>query len=121
VLRALLVVAGTLSAAIGAVGIYLPVLPTTPFLLLAAACYVRSSERMCRWLFVQPLIRQQLHPILEKKALPRKVKIVSLLIAWTVLGLSALFLVESFTAKALLLCLAVVKTTVMFRIPTLQG
>ena len=64
-LRVILLIAGTLSVAIGVVGIYLPVLPTTPFLLLAAACYVRSSERMYHWLLAQPRIGREIRAILE--------------------------------------------------------
>ena len=117
-LRVVLLLAGTLSAAIGVIGIYLPVLPTTPFLLLAAACYVRSSERMYRWLLGQPRIGRELQAILEKRGLPRNVKIVSLVIAWLVLGSVALFVVESHLAQAALIALALSKTGVLLRMPT---
>ena len=117
-LRVVLLLAGTLSAAIGVIGIYLPVLPTTPFLLLAAACYARSSERMYRWLLGQPRIGRELQAILEKRGLPRNVKIVSLVIAWLVLGSVALFVVESRLAQAALIALALIKTGVLLRMPT---
>ena len=119
-LRAILLIAGTLCVVIGIIGIYLPVLPTTPFLLLAAACYVRSSERMYHWLLAQPRFGREVQTILEKRGLPRKVKIVSLVFAWIMLGGLALFVVESSWAKALLLALAVIKTGVLMRMPTVD-
>ena len=117
-LRVILLVAGTLFVAIGVIGIYLPVLPTTPFLLLAAACYVRSSERMYRWLLAQPRLGREIQAILEKRGLPRNVKIFSLAFAWIMLGGLALFVVESDLARVLLIALGLVKTGVLMRMPT---
>lgn len=110
-----LIVAGTLSLVVGIVGIYLPVLPTTPFLLLAAACYARGSERMYRWLLAQPRLGKEIQAIVERRALPRKLKLFSLLIAWIVLGGLALFVFESTTVRALLIALALVKTGVLMK------
>ena len=117
-LRVILLFAGTLFVVIGVIGIYLPVLPTTPFLLLAAACYVRSSERMYRWLLAQPRLGREIQAILEKRGLPRNVKIFSLVFAWIMLGGLALFVVESDLARVLLIALALVKTGVLMRMPT---
>jgi uncharacterized membrane protein YbaN (DUF454 family) len=60
--RALFVALGTIFLALGLVGIVVPILPTTPFLLLAAACYARASERLYAWLLGQPT----LGPIIER-------------------------------------------------------
>ncbi|MBV1931158.1 MAG: DUF454 family protein, partial [Porticoccaceae bacterium] len=55
IVRVLLLTAGSVSVVLGVVGIVLPLLPTTPFLLLAAACYVRSSNKFYTWLVSHPV------------------------------------------------------------------
>ncbi|MFQ5927946.1 MAG: YbaN family protein [Terriglobia bacterium] len=118
--RALLLVVGTIMLGLGIVGIYLPVLPTTPFLLLAAACYVRSSERLFTWLVYHPRFGPPLNSFLKEKAVPLKVKVISLVIAWAILGGLALFVVESTLMKVLLLALGLLKTVFMLSIKTLR-
>lgn len=118
--RAFLVALGALFTAIGVAGIYLPGLPTTPFLLLAAACYARSSERLYRWLLSRPGVGPHIRLALEKKALPRRVKIISLAIAWTVLAALAVFVVERTLWKIALLALGLIKTIAMLLIPSLE-
>lgn len=119
ILRALLVVFGTLMLGLGIVGLYLPGLPTTPFLLLAAACYVRSSERLYTWLIRHPRLGPHVSTFLQEKAVPRKVKIISLIIAWTVLGALALFVLETLWVQILLFAVLVLKTAVMLSLKTL--
>ena len=77
-LRAVLLAAGWLSVALGVIGIFLPVLPTTPFLLLAAACFVRSSQRVYIWLVTHPRLGPWIRDYLdgeasasEERAVPR--------------------------------------------------
>jgi len=117
--RLILVSIGTAALVLGIIGIYVPGLPTTPFLLLAAACYMRSSERLYRWITAHPTIGPHVNLYLEKKAIPLKAKIVSLMIAWTVLLVLVLFVVDGLPVKMLLLGIGVVKTVVMARIGTL--
>ncbi len=118
--RGLLVVVGTLFVVIGVIGLYVPGLPTTPFLLLGAACYLRSSERLYRWLVEHPRFGAGLRTMLEQRAVPRKLKVASLVIAWAVLGGLALFVVESGWAQALLVGVGAVKTVFMLSIKTLH-
>ena len=76
-LRVVLLGIGTLMVGLGIVGIYVPGLPTTPFLLLAALCYLRSSERLSRWLLNHPRFGPGLTTTLREKALPLRVKVIS--------------------------------------------
>lgn len=75
--RPLLLAAGLLCLALGAVGIFVPLLPTTPFLLLAAACFSRSSRRLHSWLLNNRVFGPILRDWEEHGAIARKIKVVA--------------------------------------------
>lgn len=77
-LRGVYLAAGLLLVAVGFVGAFLPVLPTTPFLILAAACFARSSRRLEAWLLDHPRIGPTLRDWRLRGAIPRKAKAMSL-------------------------------------------
>lgn len=77
------IISGSLCLALGAIGIFLPLLPTTPFLLLAAFLYCRGSERLYRWLTGHRLLGRYISEYRENKAMPLKAKIISLAMLWT--------------------------------------
>ncbi len=73
-MRALWMLAGTISLLLGAIGIFLPLLPTTPFVLLAAACFSRGSERWDRWLLNHPRFGPMVRDWREQRAVPLRAK-----------------------------------------------
>ena len=85
---------GSLSLALGILGIFLPILPTTPFLLLAAALYVRSSERLYNWLMQHRHLGPYIKNFRENKAIPLRVKIVSVGLVWVTLLYCAVFVAK---------------------------
>ncbi|UCE81465.1 MAG: YbaN family protein [Methanobacteriota archaeon] len=99
--------AGTLFLAIGLVGVVLPILPTTPFLLLAAACYLKGSKRMHTWMTNNRWFGQYLRDYMEGKGIPRRTKVVSLSALWLVIVLSAVFATESLVIRVVLLIVAI--------------
>ena len=107
VVRAVLIASGTLSVGLGVLGIVLPVLPTTPFLLLAAACYLRSSRRLHRWLLSNRLFGEYIRRYLSGEGLPLATKVVTLSLLWLSLGASALFAVPGHLWWVRLILLAV--------------
>ena len=119
-LRIVLLVGGTLALGVGIIGLVLPVLPTTPFLLIAAGCYIRSSPRLYHWLIHHPRLGPSVRRYIAQKAIPLQVKLISLAIAWAVLGGSALFLVQAWWLKGLLIAVALAKTAFMLRVATLD-
>jgi len=106
----LFLVAGTVALGVGMVGVFLPGLPTTPFLLMAAACYARSSARLYRWLLGHPRLGPPIRQFLAGKGLPIRVKAWSLGLAYLLLGLTALIFVSGLWARLLLLGVALAKT-----------
>lgn len=78
VIKMLVMGLGWLCVVLGFAGIFLPVLPTTPFLLLAAACFVRTSPRFYQWLIRHPRMGRYLVYYLDGKGMPLRAKIYSL-------------------------------------------
>jgi uncharacterized membrane protein YbaN (DUF454 family) len=97
-------VIGSIAVVLAILGIFLPLLPTTPFLLLASACFARGSERMHRWLYANKLFGQYLRNIEEGKAMPRKARVITLAILWASLALSA-YKLDSVPLTVLLLAI----------------
>ncbi len=84
-----LIALGWLAVALGIAGIPLPVLPTTPFLLLAAWCFAKSSPRFHRWLIEHPKLGPIVNPWREGRGIPHHVKRRILIAMWLSMGLSA--------------------------------
>ena len=117
--RVLFVVAGTVALALGIVGIFLPLLPTTPFLLLASACYVRGSERMHRWLLSHGRLGAYIRAFEEGRGIPRRAKIVAIGALWISIAYAATT-IGSAIAAAGLITLAVGVTAYLLWLPTLR-
>ncbi len=79
---------GTMAVVLGAMGIFLPLLPTTPFLLLAAYFYVRSSKRLYRWLINHRVFGIYIYSYITHKAIDIKTKVGMITLLWVSLGFS---------------------------------
>jgi len=119
--RALFFIAGTITLVLGAVGIVLPVLPTTPFLLLALACYCRSSERMTRWMLNNRYFGKYIRNYTEGKGIPLKTKLFALVILWTTIVISAIFIIPILPAQIVLFVVAAAVTLHLVRLPTYRN
>lgn len=117
-LRLLLVGVGCLSVALGVLGIFLPVLPTTPFLLLAAACFLRSSRRLYHWLVSHPRLGPWVSDYLEGQGIPLKGKVWAIGLMWASILLSC-YLVPLLYARLFMLTSAVLVTVYILRQKTL--
>jgi len=86
---------------------FVPLLPTTPFLLLAAACYARSSERFYNWLLNNRWFGSYIRNYLQKRGIPLRAKVFTLALLWVVIGCSVAFAVDSFVVRLILILLAI--------------
>lgn len=89
--RHALFAAGSVSLALGIIGVFVPLLPTTPFLLLAAACYIRSSPRAHHWLVGNRVLGAYIRGYRSGAGLPLSVKLITLCVLWITIGYSALY------------------------------
>ncbi|WP_300652357.1 YbaN family protein [Pseudomonas sp.] len=119
-IRYALLTLGWLCVALGVIGIFLPVLPTTPFLLLAAACFVRSSKRFYLWLVMHPRLGPWIRDYLEGQGIPLKAKVYCISLMWLSIALSC-YLVPLFWARAFMLTSALFVSLYILRQKTLPN
>jgi uncharacterized protein len=109
---------GVISTIIGIIGIFIPVLPTTPFLLLAAFLFSRSSERFLHWLLTNKLCGSYIENYRSGRGLPIKQKILTMVFLWLTIGLSAFIFVDNLWVQAVLLLIALAVTLHLIMIKT---
>jgi uncharacterized protein len=80
--KAVLVAAGSLCLGLAVLGVFLPLLPTTPFLLLASACYVRSSERLHGWLMGNRMLGGYIRNFSERRGVPLRARVTTVVLLW---------------------------------------
>lgn len=110
--------AGGLALVLGVIGIFLPGLPTTPFILLAAACFAKSSPRVHQWMLRHRLLGPMLRNWEEHRSLTRRTKYVAIISMVLMMGVS----IWTFSGQAwiqfILLALGAIGATIVLRIPT---
>ena len=106
-MKYLLIILGSLCLALGVIGIFLPLLPTTPFLLLSAALYVRSSEKLYQWLIHQKYLGSYIRNFREHKSIPLRAKIISISMVWITLTYCAITISNEIWIKSIFLILAI--------------
>ena len=89
--RYLLVSGGFLFVGLGVLGVFVPLLPTTPFLLLAAACFMRSSGRFYRWLVTNRWMGSHVRNYMEHRATTMVTKVSGISMLWCCIGVAAVF------------------------------
>lgn len=120
IFRIVLVIIGTISLFLGVIGIFIPLLPTTPFLLLSAACYARSSKKFYLWLLSNKYFGEYIRNYREKKRIPIKIKIYSITLLWITILTSVFLFVELLIIKILLVAIAFLVSVHIISLKTLN-
>jgi hypothetical protein len=118
--KGLLVTLGTLFLAIGVFGIFIPLLPTTPFLLLAAACYIRGSKKFYDWLIKNRWLGEYIKNYQDGKGVPFKVKIITITVLWLTIIISTIIYVSNLIIQIILIFIAIGVTAHIIKIKTLD-
>ncbi len=119
-MRIVYIVLGSITLGLGVAGIFLPVLPTTPFLLLAAALYCKGSPKLYRWLLDNKHLGAYIRNYREHRAIPLRAKIVSVSTMWATVLLSAFLAVNVWWLRVLLFAIAVAVTWHILSFKTLK-
>lgn len=119
--KPLLIGVGTLSIGLGVLGMFLPLLPTTVFLLLAAWCFSRSSPRFHAWLVNNRFLGSYISAYHEGRGMSLRDKWISLATLWVGIGVTAVFFVDVLWVRCLLIAIAVGVTIHIVRLPTYRA
>ena len=118
IIRILWVVLGSFFVVIGGIGVIVPGLPTTLFLILAAACYIRSSQRLYDWLINNKTFGPYLRDYREGKGIPKRAKILAVSMIIVFVSYAVFFGIESLNLKIAAGILGIVGLLyVLFKVP----
>jgi len=118
-MKLILAALGLLSMGLGILGIFLPVLPTTPLLLLAAAPFLRSSRPLYDWLLNHPRLGPYIRNFMEHKAIPLRIKVISVSMLWITLLYCAVAVAEHWAFRLFFILLAAAITAHILHYKTL--
>ena len=119
-MKILLTILGLISLGLGILGAFLPVLPTTPLLLLAAFLFLRSNQRLYDWLMNHPKMGPYITNFMKHKAIPLRVKIIAISTLWLTLLYCAVFVAEHWALRAFFILLAICITWHILSYKTLK-
>ena len=105
--KELWVIAGTFFVILGILGIFIPIMPSTVFLLLGASCYARGSARFYNWLLNNRWLGSVIRDYREGRGILLRQKLLTMIILWMTIGISAVFFVDAMLIKILLLVVAI--------------
>ena len=109
---------GTLFLLLGIAGVFLPILPTTPFLLLATACYARSSRRFYNWLMNHPVFGSLIVEWRAYRSIPWRIKLVAVVTMIVTFGSSILFFIKDGRLQLAMAVFGLTMAIWLYRIPS---
>jgi len=116
-----LLTVGLIFLGIGMIGVFIPGLPTTIFMILAAYCFLRSSERLYNWVIRNKIFGARVKHFLETRTIPLRGKIHCLTAMWIMAGISIFILSADVWIKGIILLFIIIGTIVVLSFPTAQN
>jgi uncharacterized protein len=117
--RTIWIVGGSLSLIMGLIGIIVPLLPTTPLVLLAGFCYSKSSPRLYNWLMTNPYFGHYIADYKSGKGVPLRIKIFAVTVVWTSV-IFTLTMIPLLLVKVFMVGIAIFVTLFIFTSPLLK-
>jgi uncharacterized protein len=114
----ILVFAGCISLVLGIIGLFIPLLPTTPFLLLTAFLFAKSSERMYKWLHSNKIFGKFLSRYKQRLGIPIKTKIMGLVTLWVSILFSSFYIIQNWIIRIALIAIAIAVSIHLLHFPT---
>ena len=118
--KIVLIIIGTISLSLGATGIFLPVLPTTPFLLLSLACYIKSSKKLHDFVLSNKYLAPYVRDYVSGNGIPIKAKKKAILLIWITIGFSVIFIIDKMALRIMLLTIATIVSTYIWTRDTFE-
>lgn len=112
--KIILLIIGVITMSLGFVGIFLPVFPTTPFLLVALACFVNSSTKMHRFILENKYLGPYVKDYTSGNGIPMKAKWRAVSLIWITIGFSAIFVLDKWSLRILILSIATLVSIYIF-------
>lgn len=117
ILKLLFNILGTLALILAILGVFLPILPTTPFLLLASACYWRGSKRMHSWLLQAPVLGKILSDYQNHRVVPLRAKVTAIVLLWASMAFS-IYKLQQWQMTIMLIAIGIAVTVFLLRLPS---
>lgn len=119
-MKILYIVIGSISLGLGILGIFLPLLPTTPFLMLSAAMYIRGSRRLYDWLISSRFLGTYIRQFMEYRAIPLRAKILSVSMVWITILYCVFYILDNIWLRLILCIIALAVTVHILKYKTLR-
>lgn len=111
---------GCLSLAAGIIGVFLPVIPTTPFIMLSGWCFFRSSKKLYQWVISNETFGPTIENYQSGRGMTVKTKIRAIVMMWLAITVSVYFFITNIYLISFLYLIAVSVTVYIYRLPTIQ-
>lgn len=118
--KILLMTIGSISLVLGFIGVFLPVIPTTPFVLVSLACFMNTSEKMHHFVMTNKHLGPYARAYANGEGIPKRAKLKAVFLIWITIGFSVIFVLDKLPLRIMLLVIATIVSTYIFTRPTVE-